>query len=70
MCLQCHPPPAPPSPGALLITIGLFLPWSCYLFALPHWWLFLLDKQAWTNHAYLYGLVGLLLAVTDSGRTW
>lgn len=56
--------------GALGITLGLFYRISCLLFSLTYWYIILLDKTAWNNHSYLYGLMGILLMAVDGNRCW
>ncbi|XP_055378655.1 vitamin K-dependent gamma-carboxylase [Condylostylus longicornis] len=56
--------------GALGITLGYKFKLSCLLFSIPYWYIFLLDKTAWNNHSYLYGLCGVLLFFTDSHKFW
>lgn len=56
--------------GALGITLGLFYRISCLLFSSTYWYIILLDKTAWNNHSYLYGLMGILLMAVDGNRCW
>lgn len=56
--------------GALGITFGYKYRTSCLMFAIPYWYIFLLDKSVWNNHSYLYGLLGLLFTVTNAQRYW
>ncbi|XP_062583429.1 vitamin K-dependent gamma-carboxylase-like [Saccostrea cucullata] len=56
--------------GALGITLGLFYRTSCLLFCSTYWYIFLLDKTAWNNHSYLYGLMGIILMAVDANRCW
>lgn len=57
-------------PGALGIMLGCCYRLSCLLFMLPYWYVFLLDKTAWNNHSYLYGLLGFQLTLMDANRYW
>ncbi|XP_067396404.1 vitamin K-dependent gamma-carboxylase [Emydura macquarii macquarii] len=56
--------------GAVGIMLGCCYRLSCLLFVLPYWYVFLLDKTAWNNHSYLYGLLGFQLALMDANRYW
>ena len=54
--------------AALGIMLGFLYRFSCMCFVLSYWYLFFLDKAAWNNHSYLYGLVGLMLLLTDANH--
>ncbi|XP_014206982.1 vitamin K-dependent gamma-carboxylase [Copidosoma floridanum] len=54
--------------GAFGMTLGLHFKKSCALFALPYWYIHLLDKSHWNNHSYLFGLVALLFWGTSANR--
>ncbi|XP_062452885.1 vitamin K-dependent gamma-carboxylase isoform X2 [Rhea pennata] len=41
---------------------------SCLAFLGPYWYVFLLDKTAWNNHSYLYGLLAFQLALLSADR--
>ncbi|XP_034617520.1 vitamin K-dependent gamma-carboxylase isoform X1 [Trachemys scripta elegans] len=56
--------------GALGIMLGCCYRLSCLLFMLPYWYVFFLDKTAWNNHSYLYGLLGFQLTLMDANRYW
>ncbi|KAF7236674.1 Vitamin K-dependent gamma-carboxylase [Varanus komodoensis] len=56
--------------GALGIMLGCCYRLSCLLFLLPYWYIFLLDKTAWNNHSYLYGLLGFQLLLLNANRYW
>ena len=56
--------------GACGISLGFVYRLSCLSFALPYWYLFLLEKSRWNNHSYLYGLFSLMLLITDANRYW
>jgi vitamin K-dependent gamma-carboxylase len=56
--------------GALGITIGYKFRLACAMFVLPYWYIFLLDKSSWNNHSYLFGLLGILLSMTNANRFW
>ncbi|XP_074838044.1 vitamin K-dependent gamma-carboxylase [Carettochelys insculpta] len=56
--------------GALGIMLGCCYRLSCLLFVLPYWYVFFLDKTAWNNHSYLYGLLGFQLTFMDANRYW
>lgn len=55
--------------GAIGIALGLMFRFSCILFALPYWYIFMLDKTTWNNHSYLYGLISILLFISDANRS-
>ncbi|XP_008422324.1 vitamin K-dependent gamma-carboxylase [Poecilia reticulata] len=56
--------------GALGIMLGCFYRLSCLMFISTYWYIFFLDKTAWNNHSYLYGLIGFQLAIMDGNRYW
>ncbi|XP_061448528.1 vitamin K-dependent gamma-carboxylase isoform X2 [Rhineura floridana] len=56
--------------GALGIMLGCFYRLSCLLFMVPYWYIFFLDKTAWNNHSYLYGLLGFQLLFMNANRYW
>nr|XP_033804530.1 vitamin K-dependent gamma-carboxylase [Geotrypetes seraphini] len=56
--------------GALGIMLGCLYRLSCLLFVLPYWYIFFLDKTAWNNHSYLYGLIGFQLCFMNANRYW
>ncbi|XP_014681352.1 PREDICTED: vitamin K-dependent gamma-carboxylase-like [Priapulus caudatus] len=56
--------------STLLIAGGLWYRASCLAYCVCYWYLFLLDKTSWNNHSYLYGLISILLLITDANRYW
>ena len=46
--------------GSIGIILGQNFKLSCAAFALPYWYIILLEKSYWNNHTYLYGIVTLL----------
>ncbi|XP_055913310.1 vitamin K-dependent gamma-carboxylase [Eupeodes corollae] len=54
--------------GALGIALGYNFRLSCLAFIIPYWYILLLDKPAWNNHSYLFGLTAVLLMMTDANR--
>lgn len=54
--------------GALGIAVGHTFRISCLMFVIPYWYIFFLDKSAWNNHSYLYGLIGSLLLTTEANK--
>lgn len=56
--------------GAIGILLGLFYRLSCIMYMITYWYIFLLDKGIWNNHSYLYGLVSIMLLLTDCNRYW
>ncbi|XP_030623185.1 vitamin K-dependent gamma-carboxylase isoform X1 [Chanos chanos] len=56
--------------GAVGIMLGCFHRLSCLMFISTYWYVFFLDKTAWNNHSYLYGLVGFQLTLMDANRYW
>ena len=56
--------------GAFGITLGCLYRASCLLFLLSYWYVFFLDKCVWNNHSYLYGLISVMLLMTDANRYW
>ncbi|KAL8174141.1 UNVERIFIED_CONTAM: hypothetical protein K2H54_039059 [Gekko kuhli] len=50
--------------------LGCFYRLSCLFFLLPYWYIFFLDKTAWNNHSYLYGLIGFQLTFMNANRYW
>lgn len=56
--------------GAMGIFLGYRFKMSSLMFISTYWYIFLLDKSVWNNHSYLYGLLGILFAVTSANRYW
>ncbi|CAL8277732.1 unnamed protein product [Merluccius merluccius] len=56
--------------GALGIMLGCWYRLSCLMFISTYWYIFFLDKTAWNNHSYLYGLIGFQLTFMDANRYW
>uniref|UniRef100_H3CUP1 Vitamin K-dependent gamma-carboxylase n=1 Tax=Tetraodon nigroviridis TaxID=99883 RepID=H3CUP1_TETNG len=56
--------------GAVGIMLGCFYRLSCLMFISTYWYIFFLDKTAWNNHSYLYGLIGFQLFLMDGNRYW
>ncbi|KAG8225022.1 hypothetical protein J437_LFUL006033 [Ladona fulva] len=56
--------------GAFGIMLGLRFRLSCLAFIIPYWYILLLDKSAWNNHSYLYGLVSILLLGSHAHYFW
>ncbi|XP_048876489.1 vitamin K-dependent gamma-carboxylase isoform X1 [Brienomyrus brachyistius] len=56
--------------GAVGIMLGCFYRFSCLMFISTYWYIFFLDKTAWNNHSYLYGLIGFQLTLMDANRYW
>ncbi|KAM3600514.1 uncharacterized protein V6R79_024495 [Siganus canaliculatus] len=56
--------------GALGIMLGCFYRLACLMFISSYWYIFFLDKTAWNNHSYLYGLIGFQLTLMDGNRYW
>ncbi|XP_076019621.1 vitamin K-dependent gamma-carboxylase [Genypterus blacodes] len=56
--------------GAVGIMLGCLYRLSCLMFISTYWYIFFLDKTAWNNHSYLYGLIGFQLTLMDGNRYW
>ncbi|ROI48943.1 Vitamin K-dependent gamma-carboxylase [Anabarilius grahami] len=56
--------------GAVGIMLGCFYRLACLMFLSTYWYVFFLDKTAWNNHSYLYGLIGFQLTLMDANRYW
>uniref|UniRef100_A0A8C4GZJ3 Vitamin K-dependent gamma-carboxylase n=1 Tax=Dicentrarchus labrax TaxID=13489 RepID=A0A8C4GZJ3_DICLA len=56
--------------GSLGIMLGCFYRLSCLMFISTYWYIFFLDKTAWNNHSYLYGLIGFQLTLMNGNRYW
>ncbi|XP_062549969.1 vitamin K-dependent gamma-carboxylase [Armigeres subalbatus] len=56
--------------GALGIMLGYRFRFSALLFVTSYWYVFLLDKSAWNNHSYLYGLLGTIFLFTDAHKCY
>uniref|UniRef100_A0A182YR33 HTTM-like domain-containing protein n=1 Tax=Anopheles stephensi TaxID=30069 RepID=A0A182YR33_ANOST len=56
--------------GAAGIMVGYRFRISAAIFTGTYWYVFLLDKSAWNNHSYLYGLLGTIFLFTDAHRCW
>lgn len=50
--------------GSLGICLGFKFKISCFMFTIPYWYIYLLDKSFWNNHSYLFGLISILFAFT------
>lgn len=56
--------------GAVGIMLGVFYRFACLMFISSYWYVFFLDKTAWNNHSYLYGLISFQLTLMDANRYW
>ncbi|XP_050074053.1 vitamin K-dependent gamma-carboxylase [Anopheles maculipalpis] len=56
--------------GAAGIMVGYRYRVSVAIFTGTYWYVFLLDKSAWNNHSYLYGLLGTIFLFIDAHRCW
>ncbi|XP_058833516.1 vitamin K-dependent gamma-carboxylase [Topomyia yanbarensis] len=54
--------------GSLGIMLGYRFRLTASMFVISYWYVFLLDKSAWNNHSYLYGLLGTLFLFTGANR--
>ncbi|KAL0099045.1 hypothetical protein PUN28_020235 [Cardiocondyla obscurior] len=54
--------------GAFGIALGLHFKIACACFVLPYWYIFLLEKNYWNNHTYLYGIVATLFWGTEANK--
>lgn len=54
--------------GAFGIMLGSRFKTACACFAIPYWYIFLLDKNYWNNHTYLYGIVAILFWGTEANK--
>lgn len=54
--------------GALGIMLGYRFRLTSLMFVASYWYVFLLDKSAWNNHSYLYGLLGTVFLFTDAHK--
>ena len=52
------------------MMIGYRYRLSCLSFFIPYLYVFLLDKTAWNNHSYLYGLLAILLTSSSANHFW
>jgi vitamin K-dependent gamma-carboxylase len=55
---------------AVLLTVGIFLKWSCRLFALLYAYFFFIDKAYYNNHLYLFLLLLVLLSFSADNFTF
>ena len=55
--------------GAFFIFIGFRVRRTGWLFIIPYWYMFLLDKTHWNNHSYLFGLMGILFTIIESDQS-
>ncbi|XP_063591445.1 vitamin K-dependent gamma-carboxylase-like [Penaeus indicus] len=55
---------------SVMMSLGLLWRVSCSVFVASYWYLFLLDKSSWNNHSYLYGLLSVILLLSDPHRCW
>ncbi|XP_070545300.1 vitamin K-dependent gamma-carboxylase-like isoform X2 [Ptychodera flava] len=56
--------------GGFGMLLGLFYRVSAAMFIVVYWYIFLLDKTAWNNHSYMFGLVALQMLVCDGHHYW
>ncbi|EDV21673.1 uncharacterized protein TRIADDRAFT_30165 [Trichoplax adhaerens] len=56
--------------AAIGICIGFYYRIASIWLALGHWYLILIDKTAWNNHTYLFGLFTIFFSVTNANRWW
>lgn len=54
--------------AALLLTLGVFFRWACWIFSVCLAFLFFQEKSYYNNHIYLFILLPLLLSATDADR--
>ncbi|XP_052859939.1 vitamin K-dependent gamma-carboxylase [Anopheles cruzii] len=54
--------------GVAGVALGYRFRVSAATFSVTYWYVFLLDKSAWNNHSYLYGLLGTIFLFTDAHR--
>nr|XP_006819627.1 PREDICTED: vitamin K-dependent gamma-carboxylase-like [Saccoglossus kowalevskii] len=56
--------------GGVGILLGLFYRLSTLVFVTIYWYIFFLDKTAWNNHSYLFGLIAFQMLLCDGNRYW
>lgn len=56
--------------GACGICLGFMFRLSCLSFMVTYWYIFLLEKCRWNNHSYLYGLMSVMLILSDANHYW
>uniref|UniRef100_A0A1B6CFW1 Vitamin K-dependent gamma-carboxylase n=1 Tax=Clastoptera arizonana TaxID=38151 RepID=A0A1B6CFW1_9HEMI len=56
--------------GSIGIMLGAYFKQSCLIFLVPYWYLFFLDKTAWNNHTYMYGLLSILFYFSSANHFW
>ncbi|PSN30216.1 Vitamin K-dependent gamma-carboxylase [Blattella germanica] len=56
--------------GAFGIMLGLYFRISCIAYIIPYWFIFMLDKTAWNNHSYLFGIISILLLGSNAHHFW
>ena len=56
--------------GSAGIMLGGMYRLSCVMFLLPYWYILLLDKSAWNNHSYLFGILAFLFLLCDGNHYW
>ncbi|XP_059142714.1 vitamin K-dependent gamma-carboxylase-like [Physella acuta] len=54
--------------GACGIMLGYKYRYSCIMYLLTYWYIFILDKTRWNNHSYLFGTLAFLFTVSDAHR--
>ena len=50
--------------------LGLVFKIAAFVYSIIFWYLLLLDKSHWNNHSYLFGLISIMLALSDSNTVW
>ncbi|XP_074596085.1 gamma-glutamyl carboxylase [Brevipalpus obovatus] len=56
--------------GAIGVTLGYKFKISSSLYSLVYWYIFLLDKSYWNNHSYLFGLISVMLTLSNANSCW
>ncbi|XP_049821936.1 vitamin K-dependent gamma-carboxylase isoform X2 [Aethina tumida] len=56
--------------GAFGVMVGFKFRLSMMTFAVPYWFLLMLDKSFWNNHSYLFGVVSILLTGSCANHYW
>uniref|UniRef100_A0A2C9JGW2 Vitamin K-dependent gamma-carboxylase n=2 Tax=Biomphalaria glabrata TaxID=6526 RepID=A0A2C9JGW2_BIOGL len=54
--------------GAVGILIGFKFRYSCSIYLVCYWYIFFLEKTAWNNHSYLFGIIAFHFFMSDANR--
>lgn len=54
----------------VMVLIGFCTKFFNFIFMCGYWYLFILNKDTWNNHSYLFGLFSIMLMNANSNHYW